>query len=151
MRAHTCRSHPCVISVPPKGMQLQTSQHCSTYLPSACFLSLCTLSFCCCCLPAMIAHQPVVQLTGFNGGRREEEAQQEQQQHRRRQAPRRHPPASSFGASHPARPIYLITLKTSREGYLKADLLCRRGSALSGTCELQRRRNNRKEEEEEGW
>lgn len=55
------------------------------------------------CLSVMIARQPVVKLTGINGGHRQKARQE--QQHRRRKAWLSHPPASSSEASHPARPI----------------------------------------------
>lgn len=158
-----CRSHPYVMTVcPPSSpkrmpLNLTPDQRCSepTHIsPAGCVCSagtfLPTSSLALLCLPAVIAHQPVVQLTGFNGGRREEGAQQEQRQRGRRQARFRHPPASSCGASHPARPIYRIAFKASEtsiprpvrgepEGGLVVPEM-----RLSGSCELQQKRQQRR-------
>lgn len=76
---------------------------CCVVLHIVCVISSCTIIP---CLLVMIPHQPVVKLTGINGGHREEV--QQEQQHRRRRAWFCHPPASSSEASHPARPIYNI-------------------------------------------
>ncbi|KAK1880794.1 Carbamoyl-phosphate synthase large chain [Dissostichus eleginoides] len=78
-------------------------------------------------LITMIAHQPVVKLTGMNGG---EAAQQEQQPRRTRSRFSLHPAASSGEASHPARPIYNITFNGKERASIPVP---ERGLVVPGT------------------